>query len=311
MGLLVNGKWHTDWYDTKSNKGKFVRESSSFRNTISPTNMHSKFPAETNRYHLYVSYACPWAHRALIFSKLKQLDDVISVSVVKPEMLENGWGLGDNESIYPNLKYLYEVYLKTDSRYTGRVTVPVLWDKKTHTIVNNESAEIIRIFNSAFNKITGNNLDFYPQNLRSEIDKTNHFVYQNINNGVYKTGFATTQSAYNEAFKNLFSALDKVEKCLSQQPYLCGNIITEADWRLFTTLIRFDSVYHGHFKCNLKMIEQYNYLPKYLRRLYQHPGIAETVHFDHIKTHYYFSHKHINPTQIIPIGPDIDYSIKQ
>ncbi len=307
MGLLVNGKWHTDWYDTKSNKGKFVREESNFHNTISPSNMHSKHPVETNRYHLYVSYACPWAHRALIFRKLKQLDDIISVSVVKPEMLENGWELGQNETLYPNLKYLYEVYLKVDPRYTGRVTVPILWDKKTNTIVNNESAEIIRIFNSAFNKITGNNLDFYPQDLRQEIDKINHYVYHNINNGVYKTGFATTQSAYNEAFKNLFSALDKIEQCLSQQPYLCGETITEADWRLFTTLIRFDSVYHGHFKCNLKMIEQYHYLPKYLRRLYQHPGIAETVHFDHIKTHYYFSHKHINPTQIVPVGPCIEY----
>lgn len=306
MGLLVDGQWHDKWYDTKKHGGRFVRSESQFRSTIEKG---GEFEPESGRYHLYVSYACPWAHRALIFRKLKGLEPHIDVSVVKPLMVENGWEFGEaplNEPLY-GLDFMYELYLKADSNYSGRVTVPVLWDKKKQTIVNNESAEIIRIFNSSFNELTGNTEDFYPQQLRSDIDSVNEWVYHSINNGVYKSGFATTQDAYEEAFDELFTALDRVESILSKQRYLAGNQITEADWRLFTTLVRFDAVYFGHFKTNKKRIVDYPAMWNYLRELYQYPGVKETVVMDHIKTHYYASHKTINPTQVVPKGPDIDF----
>lgn len=306
MGLLVDGQWHDKWYDTKKHGGRFVRSESQFRSTIEKG---GEFEPESGRYHLYVSYACPWAHRALIFRKLKGLEPHIDVSVVKPLMVENGWEFGEaplNEPLY-GLDFMYELYLKADSNYSGRVTVPVLWDKKTQTIVNNESAEIIRIFNSSFNELTGNTEDFYPQDLRSEIDDVNEWVYNSINNGVYKSGFATTQDAYEEAFDELFTALDRVERILSKQRYLVGNQLTEADWRLFTTLVRFDAVYFGHFKTNKQRIVDYPAMWNYLLELYQYPGVKETVVMDQIKTHYYASHKTINPTQVVPKGPDIDF----
>ena len=269
------------------------------------------FKAQANRYHLYVSLACPWAHRTLIFRALKGLQDLITVSVVSPDMLDSGWAFDtQNHSTGDDLfnsNYLHQVYIKNNPKYSGRVTVPVLWDKKLNKIVSNESADIIRMFNSAFNELTGNNDDYYPEALRPKIDELNALIYPNINNGVYRTGFATTQDAYEEAVNDLFKALDKVEGILSKQRYLTGNRLTEADWRLFTTLIRFDSVYVGHFKCNLRTIESYPALSGYLRELYQVKGVAETVDFYHIKRHYYFSHTMINPTQVVPSGPSIDY----
>ncbi|WP_286234568.1 glutathione S-transferase family protein [Thalassotalea sediminis] len=316
MGLLVEGTWHDTWYDTEENNGKFKREQSQLRHWVTrdgragPTG-DSGFKAESGRYHLYVSLACPWAHRALIFRALKELESHISVSIVSPDMLDKGWSFdraqgGTGDDLYGS-ELMSEIYVRNDAKYTGRVTVPVLWDKKQQRIVSNESAEIIRMLNTAFDHITGNEQDYYPQTLRGEIDKINDFVYHNINNGVYKTGFATTQSAYEEAYNNLFSALDDIEQILATERYLVGDQITEADWRLFTTLIRFDAVYFGHFKCNKRMIEQYPNLANYIRELFQVPKIAETVNFEHIKRHYYFSHKMINPTQIVPVGPDINY----
>lgn len=313
MGLLVDGKWQDKWYNTSKSGGKFERQASQFRHQISDAE-DSTFTAESGRYHLYVSLACPWAHRALIFRTLKGLEDHISVSVVHPEMLENGWEFGDypgatGDRLYGK-KYAHELYTKAKSDITSRVTVPILWDTKTKTIVNNESAEIIRIFNSAFNDLTGNTDDYYPEALRKDIDDINELVYQRINNGVYKSGFATTQDAYEEAVSALFNALETVEARLEKQRYLVSNgqdsQITEADWRLFTTLIRFDAVYHGHFKCNIKQIADFPNIFGYMRELYQLPGIAETVNFDHIKRHYYYSHTMINPTQVIPVGPDQD-----
>lgn len=306
MGLLVNGHWQDKWYDTKTSKGKFVRQDSMFRDSIS-AGEKAKFPAVSGRYHLYVSLACPWAHRTLIFRKLKQLESHISVSIVSPDMLDKGWRFGGYEGatqdhLY-NVDYMHEIYTKADADITSRVTVPVLWDKQTETIINNESAEIIRMLNSEFNAITGDTQDFYPESLRSDIDEINRFVYDNINNGVYKAGFATTQTAYEEAINALFAALDTLEDRLSCQRYLIGDTITEADWRLFTTLVRFDPVYVGHFKCNLKRIEDFPALSGYLRDLYQVEGIADTVNFDHIKRHYYFSHDMINPTRVVPSGP--------
>lgn len=306
MGLLVEGEWHDKWYDTKKHGGRFVRSESQFRNRIE---QGGQFPPESGRYHLYVSYACPWAHRALIFRKLKGLESHIDVSVVHPLMLENGWEFSDaplNDPLYQS-DFMYQLYLKADPNYSGRVTVPVLWDKKTETIVNNESAEIIRIFNSAFNELTGNELDFYSEPLREEIDSVNERVYNDINNGVYKCGFATEQTAYEEAFKALFDALDWVEERLQDQDYLVGNQLTEADWRLFTTLVRFDAVYFGHFKTNKYRIHDYPKMSAYLSRLFNHPGVAETVVMDHIKRHYYGSHKTINPTQIVPVGPELSF----
>lgn len=306
MGLLVEGKWQDKWYDTKKSGGRFKRESSRFRNMISDE-PGSEYKPESGRYHLYVSLACPWAHRTLIFRKLKDLEAHISVSVVSPDMLENGWEFGGypgaTEDHLYNLNYMHQLYTKADPQYTGRVTVPVLWDKYNQHIVNNESAEIIRILNSAFNDLTGNRLDFYPAELAPRIDEINQRVYDKVNNGVYKAGFATTQQAYEEAVSELFAELDKLDGHLASHRYLAGEQITEADWRLFTTLIRFDAVYVGHFKCNLQRIEDYVNLRGYLRELYQYPGVADTVNLDHIKRHYYYSHDSINPTRVVPAGP--------
>ena len=317
MGLLVNGQWQDKWYDTDNNQGEFKREAAQLRNWVTEDGSAGQsgdagFKAEKDRYHLYVSLACPWAHRTLIFRHLKGLEDYISVSVVSPDMLEHGWTFDkDNHSTGDALfdsEFMHQIYTRNKADYSGRVTVPVLWDKKTQRIVSNESAEIIRMFNSAFNGLTGNERDFYPQSLHSEIDEVNEFVYHNINNGVYRAGFATTQEAYTEAFDDLFAALDKIEQRLSANRYLVGDTLTEADWRLFTTLIRFDSVYVGHFKCNLRTIESYPAISNYLRELYQIEGVSKTVDFYHIKRHYYFSHTMINPTQVVPKGPDIDYA---
>lgn len=316
MGLIQNGKWVDQWYDTKESGGEFRRQDSRFRSWLTangkPVTDAEKgkqvpsFKAEKGRYHLYVSLACPWAHRTLIFRELKGLQDYIDVTVVDPVMLENGWEVKD--PLY-NFDFMYQLYLKADSQYEGRVTVPVLWDKKTETIVSNESAEIIRMFNSAFNDLTGNTDDYYPETLHEAINSINELVYQKINNGVYLSGFATTQKAYETAYHNLFEALDQVEDILTKQRYLVGDTLTEADWRLFTTLIRFDAVYFGHFKTNKKMIADYPALSGYMRELYQVPGIAETVSLDHIKTHYYVSHVTINPTGIVPAGPEQDFNL--
>lgn len=313
MGLLVKGQWQDQWYDTDSHDGEFVRTDAQFRDWITADGS-SGFQAEPGRYHLFVSLACPWAHRTLIFRRLKKLENLIGVTVVKPEMLDKGWEilpLDDEAAMDPSpiadIRYLYEVYTTVQKDYSGRVTVPLLWDKKTGTIVNNESSEIIRMLNTAFNAFTTVQTDFYPPELRQKIDEINALVYDNINNGVYKAGFATSQPAYEKAFHALFKTLDKVENILSEQRYLTGEQITEADWRLFTTLIRFDSVYYGHFKTNLKRIEDYPNLSNYVRELYQIDGVAKTVNFNHIKTHYYYSHDTINPTRVIPLGPEIDY----
>ena len=305
MGLLIKGKWHDQWYDTEKTGGKFIRKASQFRDWIGT----EKFPAAKDRYHLYVSYACPWAHRTLIFRALKQLDDVISYSAVDPRMCENGWEFSSAETKDPlyDLNYLYEIYLKADPSYSGRVTVPVLWDKVKKTIVNNESADIIRMLNKAFNEFTAVSYDYYPENLRADIDQINQLVYDNFNNGVYRVGFATKQNVYEKAYDELFATLDQLEKRLAQQSYLVGDTLTEADWRCFTTLLRFDAVYYSHFKCNKRRIIDYPNLWRYLRKLYQQPGIAATVRMDHIKTHYYYSHTTINPNRIVPKGPEITF----
>jgi putative glutathione S-transferase len=316
MGIFLDGVWHDTWYDTEKTKGRFEREASRFHNFITPDGAagptgEGGFPAEADRYHLYVALACPWAHRTLIFRKLKKLDDLISVSVVSPLMFEKGWTFNRDEgSTGDHLHHattLGEIYLKANPKYSGRVTVPVLWDKKRGTIVNNESSEIIRMFNSAFNALTGDTTDYYPEALRPDIDAINKRVYETVNNGVYRCGFATTQDAYEEAFAQLVDTLDFLEARLSRRRYLCGSTVTEADWRLFPTLIRFDAVYVGHFKCNLRRIDDYPNLSNYMRELYQWPGIAETVSIDHIKRHYYGSHKGINPTGIVPVGPALDF----
>lgn len=317
MGLLVDGKWQDKWYDTEENGGRFEREDAGFRNWVTvngsagPTGVGG-FKAEPDRYHLYVSLACPWAHRTLVYRKLKGLEQIIPISVVNPYMGENGWTFAEGEGVIPdpliNADYAYELYIKAKPNYTGRVTVPILWDKKTNTIVSNESSEIIRMFNSAFDEVGALAGDFSPASLLPEIDDINAFVYTTINNGVYKAGFSTTQEAYEEAVIELFAALDTLEARLADKRYLTGSTITEADWRLFTTLVRFDAVYVGHFKCNLRRIIDYPNLWGYLRDLYQVPGIAETVNMEHIKQHYYTSHANINPTRIIPIGPAIDFT---
>jgi len=309
MGLLKGGKWLDQWYDTGSTGGEFKRQSSQFRNWITDDGRDGPqgqpaLKAESGRYHLYVSLACPWAHRTLIFRQLKELADHISVSTTDPLMLENGWTFDENGDGHYGLSYLYELYLKANQSYEGRVTVPVLWDKKSQNIVNNESADIIRIFNSGFNGITGNKRDFYPLALRDDIDTINERIYNNVNNGVYKAGFATEQSVYEAAHNALFETLDWVEDLLSNRDFLAGDCLTEADWRLFTTLIRFDAVYHGHFKCNRRKLSEYRRIPGYLKKLYSEPGIAQTVNLTHIKSHYYGSHKTINPNGIIPCGPD-------
>jgi putative glutathione S-transferase len=316
MGYLLDGAWHED-QPPSNERGRFVRQASRYRNWITPDGAPGPsgdggFPAAAGRYHLYVSLACPWAHRTLIFRKLKGLDEIISLSVVDPIMGREGWIFSDAPGAIPDAvegrSRLSEIYLLADPRYTGRVTVPVLWDKERRTIVNNESSEIIRMFNAAFNAVTGNRADFYPAPLRTEIDAVNEEVYANANNGVYRAGFARTQAAYGEAFVSLFATLDRLEERLSRERYLAGEAITEADWRLFTTLVRFDAVYFGHFKCNLRRIADYSSLSNYLRELYQVPGVAETVNMEHIKTHYYASHRSINPTGIVPLGPELDFA---
>jgi putative glutathione S-transferase len=317
MGVFVEGVWHDTWYDTGKSRGRFERQPTRFRNWITADGAAGPsgaggFPAEAGRYHLYVCLACPWAHRTLIFRKLKKLDDVIAVSTVSPFMGAVGWTFNESEGSSGDAlfgaKTLGEIYLKADAKYSGRVTVPVLWDKKTETIVSNESSEIIRMFNTAFDALTGDRTDYYPEPLRAEIDRINARVYAEINNGVYRAGFATTQEAYEEAFRALFDALDWVEDILSRQRYLAGDVLTEADWRLFTTLIRFDAVYVGHFKCNRRRIADYPNLSNYLRELYQVPGIAGTVDIGQIKTHYYASHNTINPTGIVPLGPELNFT---
>jgi putative glutathione S-transferase len=321
MGLLIEGVWHDQWYDTSSHGGRFVRESPKYRRWVTPDGSpgpdgEGGFPAAAGRYHLYVSLACPWAHRTLILRKLKGLSDAIGVSVVHPYMLENGWeyaaevsddlhrfeGTGDRLHGY---RYHYQLYTQVDPHYTGRVTVPLLWDRERETIVSNESADIVRMLNSGFAGIANDN-DYYPRELQDEIETINAAVYDHVNNGVYRTGFATTQEAYEEAFDALFAELDRIDARLAERRYLCGERITEADWRLFTTLVRFDAVYHGHFKCNLRRIADYPHLAGYLRELYQWPGVAGTVNFSHIKDHYYASHRTINPSRIVPKGPALD-----
>ena len=324
MSLLINGEIEEDWFDKVSEDGEYVRKDSQFRNWVTADGQagisgEGGFPAEKDRYHLYVSYACPWAHRTLIFRKLKKLENIISFSVVHPFMDNLGWDFKEGypaatgDTLY-NSDRMHEIYTKAEQNYSGIVTVPVLWDKKRETIVNNESSEIIRILNSAFNHLIDDEdaraLDFYPKKKRDAIEKINTLVYENINNGVYRTGFATTQTSYEKAFNRLFNALDEVEEILSQQRYLTGDKLTEADWRLFVTLIRFDPVYVGHFKCNKKRIEDYPNLFNFMLELYQVNGVSETTYFDHIKYHYYYSHEMINPTRIIPLGPEQDLKQK-
>ena len=316
MGQLIDGRWQDQWYDT-SKDGRFQRENAQRRNWVTadgqpgPTG-EGGFRAEAGRYHLYVSLACPWAHRTLIYRQLKDLESLIDVSVVSWLMLENGWTfdktLGSTGDKLDGLDFLHQRYTRDDAHYTGRVTVPVLWDKHEQRIVSNESAEIIRMFNSAFDGITGNTLDLYPEPLRAQIDALNERIYPAVNNGVYRAGFATTQDAYEEAFKTLFNELDWLEERLGTQRYLAGEYLTEADVRLFTTLIRFDAVYHGHFKCNLRRLADYPNLSGWLRELYQLEGVAGTVDFQHIKHHYYGSHRTINPTGIVPLGPQQDFT---
>lgn len=317
MGLLVDGEWHDKWYDTKKTDGKFVRDQAGFRNWVTADGSagpsgEGGFKAEAGRYHLYVSHACPWAHRTMIFRALKGLEDMITISVVNWVMKENGWTFEEGDGVIAdpihNANFMHQVYTAAKPDMSGRVTVPVLWDKQTNTIVSNESSEIIRMFNSAFNGIGAKEGDYYPHALREEIDVINERVYNTVNNGVYKSGFATTQEAYEEAVVPLFESLDWLDDILANKRYLAGDQITEADWRLFTTLVRFDPVYVGHFKCNLKRIADYKNLPGYIRELFQINGVAQTVHMDHIKGHYYESHDMINPTGVVPMGPEIDFT---
>ena len=316
MGLLVNGRWTDRWYDTSASEGRFLRQESAYRNWITtdgrpgPTG-DGGFKAEPGRYHLYVSLACPWAHRTLIFRTLKGLEKAISVSVVHWFMGKDGWTFDEGPGVIADpilgAQRLYEVYIRSNPTYTGRVTVPVLWDRQRNVIVSNESSEIIRMFNSAFDDIGASPADFYPAELRDIIDTLNARIYGTVNNGVYKAGFATTQEAYEEAVRPLFSTLDALEDQLATHRYLCGERLTEADWRLFTTLVRFDAVYVGHFKCNLRQIVDYPSLWGFTRELYRYPGVAETTDFTHIKRHYYQSHESINPTRVVPVGPDLDF----
>ncbi|WP_122316097.1 glutathione S-transferase family protein [Pseudomonas cichorii] len=315
MGLLIEGRWHDQWYES-SKDGAFQRENAQRRNWVTasgnpgPTG-EGGFAAQAGRYHLYVSLACPWAHRTLILRKLKGLESLIDVSAVSWLMLENGWTFdtqtGSTGDSLDHLQFLHQRYTADDAVYTGRVTVPVLWDKQQQRIVSNESAEIIRMFNSAFNELTGNHLDLYPDALQARIDQLNEQIYPTVNNGVYRAGFATSQGAYEEAFDALFSQLDVLEKLLGEKRYLAGEYLTEADIRLFTTIVRFDAVYYSHFKCNLRRIADYPNLSNWLRELYQWPGIAETVNLEHIKGHYYASHRTINPTGVIPKGPALNF----
>jgi glutathionyl-hydroquinone reductase len=315
MGLLIDGVWQQDGQRTKD--GHFIRPTPRYRNWVTPDGApgptgEGGFEAASGRYHLYVSLACPWAHRTVIFRKLKALENVISMSAVSPDMLQDGWTFNKEEGSTGDdvngKSKLSEIYLLADPKYSGRVSVPVLWDKKRKTIVNNESPEIIRMLNSAFDAFTNVHTDYYPQDLRAEIDRLNDLIYPNINNGVYRTGFATAQPAYEQAFRNVFDALDEIEQILSTKRYLTGATITEADWRLFPTLIRFDAVYYAHFKCNWRHIYEYPNLSGYVRDLYQQPGVAETVDLGQIKRHYYGSQKQVNPTGIVPVGPQLDFS---
>ena len=315
MGLLVDGVWQQEGLRTKD--GHFIRPTPRFRNWVTPDGGpgptgESGFEPAAGRYHLYVSLACPWAHRTVIFRKLKALENVISMSVASPDMLKDGWTFNKDEGSTGDdvngKSKLSEIYLLADPKYSGRVSVPVLWDKKRKTIVSNESPEIIRMLNSAFDAFTNVHTDYYPEALRTQIDKINELVYPNINNGVYRSGFATSQAAYEAAFRNVFDALDEIEQMLSQHRYLVGNTLTEADWRLFCTLIRFDAVYYSHFKCNWRHIYEYPNLSNYLRDLYQVPGVAETVSLEQIKRHYYGSQRQVNPTGIVPVGPQLDFA---
>ncbi|MBT8441867.1 MAG: glutathione S-transferase family protein [Gammaproteobacteria bacterium] len=318
MGKLVDGIWRQSGHETASNDGRFVRPDSAFRNWVTKDggpgpSGRGGFQAEAGRYHLYVSLACPWAHRTLIMRELKGLRDLVSVSAVNAHMGRDGWTFEPGPGVIPDAvngaSRLHEIYTQADAHFTGRVTVPVLWDKRLETMVSNESAEILRMFNSAFDGVGAEPGDFYPAELRTQIDELNDYIYTAINNGVYRAGFAGTQSAYDEAVADLFAALDQLEERLATHRYLCGDHITEADWRLFTTLIRFDPVYVGHFKCNVRRLRDYPNLWGYTCDLYQQPGIAATVDIPHIKSHYYGSHADINPTGIVPRGPDADYSM--
>jgi putative glutathione S-transferase len=313
-GEMIDGVWHTRFHNTKATGGRFQRGQPKYRNWVTPDGSagpsgSAGFPAARGRYHLYVSLACPWAHRTAIFRKLKSLEDVISMTEVEPVMGDEGWQFGPDADLdtLNGKQKLNEIYLIADPRYTGRVSVPVLWDKQQRTIVNNESSEIIRMLNSAFDAFTNERTDYYPAELRGEIDAINERVFMSVNNGVYRSGFASTQEAYEEAFLDLFATLDWLEDKLSRQRYLAGDRITEADWRLFTTLLRFDAVYYSHFKCNLRRIVDYPNLSNYLRELYQWPGVADTVNMDHIKRHYYASMLHLNPSGIVPLGPALDF----
>jgi len=316
-GVFVDGVWHTEWYDAAKTGGRFVPAEPVFRNWVTADgsagpSAEAGFAAERGRYHLYVSLACPYAHRTVIFRKLKELESVISISILDPVMGEQGWEFGNSPGTIADTvngkQRMGEIYLLADPRYTGRVSVPVLWDKERRTIVNNESPEIIRMLNSAFAAFTNDRADYYPAELRGDIDRINARVYSDVNIGVYRAGFATTQSAYEEGCRTVFAALDWLEELLSRQRYLVGPRLTEADWRLFTTLVRFDAVYNSHFKCNLRRIADYPNLSNYVRDLYQVPGIADTVNMDHIKRHYFTSMTAINPTRIVPLGPVLDFS---
>ena len=316
-GVFVDGVWHTEWYNTGTTGGRFVPAEPVFRNWITADGSagpsgRGGFAAERGRYHLYISLACPYAHRTVIFRKLKDLESVISMSVLEPVMGDTGWEFGSGPGTVADTvngkRTLGEIYLLADPRYTGRVSVPVLWDKEQHTIVNNESPEIIRMFNSAFAALTNDRADYYPAELRAEIDRINARVYSDVNIGVYRAGFATTQESYEEGARAVFAALDWIEDILSRQRYLVGARLTEADWRLFTTLVRFDAVYYSHFKCNLRRIVDYANVSNYMRELYQIPGVAETVNIDHVKRHYYMSMTAINPTRIVPLGPALNFS---
>lgn len=317
MGLLIDGKWHDQWYDTAASGGRFIRSESQFRNWITPDGSpgpsgEGGFEAESGRYHLYVSLACPWAHRVLIMRALKGLEDMISVSVVHWLMREDGWTFAEGPGVIPDdlnhARFLHQVYTAAQPDYSGRVTVPILWDKERRTIVNNESSEIIRVLTGAFDQVGAKPGNYYPANLRAEIDTVNTRVYDGFNNGVYKAGFATSQAAYDEAVVVVFETLDWLEERLARQRYLMGKQLTEADIRLFTTLVRFDEVYHGHFKCNRRRIVDYPNLWGFTREIFQLPGVATTVNMEHIKRHYYESHQTINPTGVVPIGPAPDFA---
>lgn len=318
MGLLVDGKWHDKWYDTEKNDGRFIREESQFRNWITPDGSagpsgEKGFKAEPGRYHLYISNACPWANRTMIMRKLKGLEEMISISVVHPLMAENGWTFENDEGVIKDpvidADYLYEIYTHVEPEYSGRVTVPVLYDLKQDKIVNNESSEIMRMLNSAFDEVGAKEGDYYPESLHEAIDAINDKVYGAVNNGVYKAGFATKQDVYEEEVTKLFAMLDELEGILDDKRFLTGDQVTEADIRLFTTLVRFDSVYYTHFKCNIRRITDYPNLWRYTREIYNMSGVSETINFRHIKEHYFSSHKNINPTGIVPVGPDLDFSL--